>query len=448
MPARRIRLPPWVGAYASFRFGDGLTSSLIPLAMVLHYDAPLWLLALMVAAMNLAGVPAAFLWGKRMERARRRRVVVAGFALSGASMAVMAFLPPLPVFILAGMTFTAFGVATGPAASTMVLQRVPRAQWGRVTGRLSRVTGFAYLAGMATSIAITLQPEWVFVSNGPAFGGQFAAAATMTVGAAVVALASIPPWNPPLPHEDGWDARLAQETVRRFERPVYFPGRLRHAPSLGGLRAAVAGPVRPWLLGYTLTFMGSVCFFASYPGVLANELLIPAGIVLLAQAPSHVVTPLTYTWAGHLGSRHGEARMIVLGGALRTVALPVMCILLLTLRDGALVEIMVLHGLMGLSFAFLSVNGPVILAERHPQGRGPGVGAYHAAVGLGTLLGALFAYIILVTAGLLASYIFAVATATLGFLLLVKAWKEAKQGMGPEDVVQEGASAARRDASE
>lgn len=432
---RRKGLPPWVGAYAAFRFGDGLTSSLVPLAIVIHYQLPLWGLALVVATMNLAGVPAAFLWGKRMEKARRRRVVVTGFALSGLGMLVMATLPPVPIFVAGAVLFTAFGVSTGPAASTMILQRVPRAKWGKVTGALSRVTGFAYLAGMVTSITLTLNPTWFAgfgLGSGPHFDGQFAAATVMALGAAGIALAWVPPWNPPLPHEAGFDARLAQETVRRFERPVYFPGRLRNAPSFAGLREAAAGPVRLWLAGYTLTFMGSVCFFASYPGVLSSEWLLPAGLVLLAQAPSHLVTPLTYTWAGRLGAKWGEARMVMVGGLLRTAALPLLCVLLLAGGKAALPEILVLHALMGLSFAFLSVNGPVILAELHPGGRGPGVGAYHAAVGLGTLLGALSAYVILLVAGLGASYLFSIAMATLGFAMLVRAWRRSAGTLAPQ----------------
>src|SRR5688572_27337430 len=53
----------WRWSYVAFRFGDGASHALIALAVVLHYDLPIWVLAVTTACMNLVGVPATFLWG-------------------------------------------------------------------------------------------------------------------------------------------------------------------------------------------------------------------------------------------------------------------------------------------------------------------------------------------------------------------------------------------------
>ena len=172
-----------------------------------------------------------------------------------------------------------------------------------------------------------------------------------------------------------------------------------------------------------LTFMGSVAFFTSYPGVLSNELLVPAGLVLLAQAPSHLMTPLSYPWAGRHGIRIGESLGVVRGSLLRTAAIPLMCVLVVGVGARALPALMVLHAVMGLSFALIQVNGPILLAQIHPGGRGQGVGTYHAAVGTGTLLGALVTFVLLRIYPYQVSYVFSIAMTILGGLCLYTAHK-------------------------
>ena len=442
-----MRLPRWTWSYVTFRFGDGVTSGLIPLAAILHYHQPLWGLALLTATMNLAGVPATFLWGKLMDLGiRRRPIVVSGFAVTSFALATISTLPPFPVFVAGTILYTVFGVATAPAASTMVLQRVPRARWGRTTAALSRRTGFSYLAGLVTSIVVAVPSEWwqalgpswsgfaasVYL-GGPHFHGQFAASALMSASAAFIAFQTVPAWQPPLPHEAGYDPRVVQATQRRFERSVYFPGRMFTAPSLRAVFAGLRDPHRLWPIGYALTFTGSVCFFASYPGVLSTTLALPAGLVLLAQLPSNLVTPITYPWAGKWGSRFGEARGIVQGSVLRTLTLPVFAIAVIAYDNGvpAYPALLLLHGIMGLSFALIQVNGPVLLADVHPGGRGQGVGTYHAAVGTGTLLGSLLAALLLRVLDYRWSYAAAVVVAAAGFVLLWTASRTAGARPGP-----------------
>lgn len=432
---RPVQLPLWSWSYVTFRFGDGLTSGLIALAVLLHYGLPIWAMALTTAAQNLAGVPAAFLWGKLMDMGvKRRPIVVTGFAMAALSLAVLATLPPYPLFVAASILYTAFGVATAPAASTMVLQRVPRHRWSRTTAALSRRTGAAFLAGMLGSIVIAWPgagPAPSVYLGGPHFPGCFAAAAVMAGMAALLAYLTVPPYQPPLPHEAGHDPRLIQAGQRRFERSVYFPGRLRNRPRLKDLIAMAQSPHRLWPLGYALTFMGSVCFFSSYPGVLSGNLGLAAGLVLLAQAPSNVVTPLTYPWAGRHGTRIGESSGVLEGSLLRTVTLPLFCLAVVVLGARGLPVLLLLHGVMGLSFALIQVNGPVILAGLHPGGRGQGVGTYHAAVGVGTLLGSFSAFVLLSVADYRWSYVFAVAMAVVGGLLLQAAHRRTPAPQAP-----------------
>lgn len=414
----RTGLPAWSWAYVNFRLGDGLSNLLIPLAVVVRYHEPIWMLGVATAVQNLAGVPATFVWGAIVDRTpQRRRVVAAGFLVAAVALAVMAANVPFWLFVVAAAAYTGFGVATAPAASTLVLQGRPRTEWATATGALSRRTGLAYLTGLLIATGVGL------AAGAVDFAGDFAAAAVLSLGAGMLALRTVPTWRPPLPHEADYDPRLAQASQRLFERNVFFPGRLRNRPRLGDVAAAWTRGHRLWPFGIALTFVGSVCFFTSYPGVLSG-LGLSAGLVLLCQTPSNLVSPLAYPLAGRTGARIGEARAVLRGSAIRTTVVPVLALLLGTIAHpgwATLAAVIVLHGLMGLSFALLQVNGVVMLAREHPGGRGRGVGTYHAAVGTGTLVGSALAYVLLRTQDYRVSYIVSVLVAGLGAGLLVAA---------------------------
>ncbi len=192
---------------------------------------------------------------------------------------------------------------------------------------------------------------------------------------------------------------------------------MRHPPRLRDLRATLLKGHRLWPLGFVLTFTGSVCFFASYTGILHDRLHVSDGLVLLCQMPSNLVSPLAYPVAGRWGGRVGEAATVLRGSLLRTLVIPALAVIL-SLAGAApspvVVAILALHGLMGLSFALLQVNGVVLIARDHPGGRGRGVGTYHAAVGLGTLFGSGLAFLLLRHFDYRVSYVAAVAIALLG----------------------------------
>lgn len=408
-----VRVPgpttAWRWSYVAFRLGDGASSALIPLAVVLEYGLPLWVLAVTTACMNLVGVPASFLWGSAMDRSgRRRRIVVGGFAAAAVAMLVLATFPPFVFYVLAAMAYTVFGVATSPAASILALQGIEREQWARATTSLSRRTGLAYLAGMVTTIAVGL------LLDQPPMRALFVAAAV------AAALGGLVAWRT-IPATFAGGVTFASDVTaagqRLFDRPVFMPGRMRHKPTWAGIRTGLRSH-RLLPVGIVLTFMGSVCFFTSYPGVLV-ELGLTAGIVLLCQAPSHIVTPFAYPWAGRLGAKKGKSRMIAAGALLRLLGVPGLCLAILILRADAVPLLLVFHALMGLSFSLLQVNGPLLLAEVHPGGKGQGVGLHHAAVGAGTLLGSVLAFVLLRIADYWVSYIAAMVVTLVGVSFLV-----------------------------
>lgn len=423
-PPPRPHATAWRWSYVAFRFGDGATNALISLAVVLHYGLPVWVLALTTTCMNLAAVPATFLWGTIMDRAQhRRRIVVLGFAAAAGAMAVLATFPAFPVYVVAAMAYTTFGVATSPAASTLALQGVPREDWSKATTSVSRRTGLAFLSGLIISVILGLAlPE-------PPFRAVFAAAAVMATVAALVAARTIPVALPSA------DRRFAADVIaagpRLFERPVFMPTRgIRDTLTWAGLKGAL-GTHRLWPLGLMLTFTGSVCFFTSYPGILHNDLGLAAGLVLVCQAPSHVVTPFAYPWAGRLGTRTGRSRTVAEGAVLRLVGIPALCVSILVFGAASVPILIVAHAIMGFSFSLIQVNSPLLLAEIHPGGKGQAVGLHHAAVGAGTLLGSLACFILLRSFDYWVSYAFAVAMTVVGVACMVAAHRKHERETTP-----------------
>lgn len=400
-----MKLPAWHWAYALFRFGDGLSHGLIPLVPILVHDMPLWAVPATGAAMNLVSVPTSFAWAQLMERSRgvgRRRLAVAGFAVSGVAMATMAFTMPFWAFLLAAAVFTGFGVATAPAASVLVLESVPGRDWAKAAGHLSRRTSITYLAGGTMAAVLGLSGVLVFWQI-------FIAAAFVAVGAAIVAAVTIEPHagrtalgTPRLP--------AIQAMQRRIERPVWLPGRLRFAPSLRGMKWADGHP-RRFLVAIFLLFVASTVFFAAYPGVLSRDAGLSLGLVLIAQMPSNIATPLAYTYAGRWAGRHGDMRAAAVGVSTRLLTLPALMLLVLAWTQASFVPLLIIHAGVGFSFAFLQVSGSTIMAKTHRSGRGAGVGNYHAAVALGCMVGSTTSFLILLWSSF--AVIVAVATACL-----------------------------------
>lgn len=407
----RLRTPGWQWAYAVFKLADGLTHALFPLAVLFVYGKPVWAVAALAAAMNLASVPASFAWAKVMERGRgRRRAAVLGFAVSAAVLSALVLEPGFWPFVALAVLFTLFGTATAPAASILALEGVPRNRWGAATGAMSRRTGYAFLLGVTVTVGLGL-------AGLLDFRVMFAVGALLAATAAGAAWATIRPFEGGSTGPRRYEEGVVVEGQRRFERAVFFPTRLRYRPTWQGVRRALLADPGPFLLATSALFFGTVVFLASYPGVLDQRLGLTAGLILLAQAPSAFLTPLTYTYAGRVGDRQGVSRGAAIGSLIRLLTVPALCLVVLAFGADGFLALLILHGLLGVSFAFIQVNGPCLVAALHPGGRGEGVGAYHAAVAVGTLTGSVVSAAVLLLWDLRVSYAVAAGATVLGGVL-------------------------------
>ncbi len=400
-------LPKWHRAYTLFRVADGATAALIPLMAVTAYGLPAWGAAMVVVAMNLAGVPASYMWGTLMESGRgRRRLATTGFAVAGTALVGLAFLPPWPLYLLGAAAFTAFGGATASAAGRLILEGQGRSDWGAMTSRLNLVMSSAYMVGLMAviiwSFAGTLAPLGVFLG-----------AAVLCVAAALVAWKTIRPFVPV--HVSDWDPKPQEQM--RLERPVWLPQRLRVR-----LRwPRTAGPHRKLALGVAITFLGTTAFNSSFSGVLAADLHLSVALVLLAQVPSHLTIPIGFRMTLPMLRSHGEQRVARIGLVTRLLTVPAMAVTILWWHPNLYWFLLSLGAVMGLTFAMVQATVPCILAAAHPRSTGRGLGAYHGAVALGVLTGSGVVAIVLRVAPLAWSYALSVAGMAIGTGIILSA---------------------------
>ncbi len=377
-----MKLPAWTWAFAAFRFADGVTHALVPLLPLIVLDLPIWTVAATVAVMNLASVPSGFLWSGLMDKTHgigRRRLAVTGFALAAVALVGMSLQLGLWWHLAFGVMFTAFGVASAPAASVLILESSGRGAYSHINGAMIRRTGYAYLAGSMVAVAWGLS-------------GTLNVRVAMLVGASVALLAAlvanttIAPASGPTPPLD------LPGNGRRFERMVWFPRVLRHGWPTG---AKLRGPPARLALVILLFFVGSSMLFSTYPGVLADRWGLGLGLVLLSQAPSQFVTPWMHGKAGHLTRETGELNVFRLGGTLRLLVVPGLAVVILFGSPMWLPLVLALHAVAGVSFSLLQVSGMGLLSRLHPGGHGAGVGTHHAVVAMGGLLGSTIASVVL-----------------------------------------------------
>ena len=187
------------------------------------------------------------------------------------------------------------------------------------------------------------------------------------------------------------------------------------------LGVALRGRPAVLLVAVSLTVAGPVLFLTTYPAVLANRLALGAGLILAAQVPASLGTQAWYGMAGSHATRHGHARGLAWATGLRLVALAGLVVTIQWAGRDGLAALFVWHALLGVGFAFLQVNGPCLAAHQHPVSRADGVGAFHVAVGMGTLGGALLATLLAALASLASSYAVAVLLTFAGWALVGRA---------------------------
>jgi MFS family permease len=372
-----------------------------------------WVFSLYVLG-NLVGTPVMAALSDRAGRRWIYALCVGGFALGSLIVA----LAPTFAVLLAGRLvqgFSAGGIF--PVASAVVGDTFPPEQRGSALGLLGAVFGIAFLIGpILGGVLLLLGWPWLFLINlpialgvivlslrllptaGARAGAPFDLAGTLTLGAALAALAYGLTVLDPAQLSQGQIDPLALPMLavavlllpvfvwieRRAAAPILQPALFRSRP----IRLTAALAVGAGIAETSVVFIPALLTIAF--GVSASTASFMLLVIVLAMA---VGSPVS----GRLLDRFGS-RLVITGGTLLSAA----GLLILGLFPGSLALFYVASVLLGLGLAVLlgAALRYVLLNETAASERAAAQGLLTVTMGVGQLLGAVVVGLIAASATL------------------------------------------------
>ncbi len=372
-----------------------------------------WVFSLYVLG-NLVGTPVMAALSDRAGRRWIYALCVGGFALGSLIVA----LAPTFAVLLAGRLvqgFSAGGIF--PVASAVVGDTFPPEQRGSALGLLGAVFGIAFLIGpILGGVLLLLGWPWLFLINlpialgvivlslrllptaGARAGAPFDLAGTLTLGAALAALAYGLTVLDPAQLSQGQIDPLALPMLavavlllpvfvwieRRAAAPILQPALFRSRP----IRLTAALAVGAGIAETSVVFIPALLTIAF--GVSASTASFMLLVIVLAMA---VGSPVS----GRLLDRFGS-RLVITGGTLLSAA----GLLILGLFPGNLALFYVASVLLGLGLAVLlgAALRYVLLNETAASERAAAQGLLTVTMGVGQLLGAVVVGLIAASATL------------------------------------------------
>ncbi len=372
-----------------------------------------WVFSLYVLG-NLVGTPVMAALSDRAGRRWIYALCVGGFALGSLIVA----LAPTFAVLLAGRLvqgFSAGGIF--PVASAVVGDTFPPEQRGSALGLLGAVFGIAFLIGpILGGVLLLLGWPWLFLINlpialgvivlslrllptaGARAGAPFDLAGTLTLGAALAALAygltvldpaqlsqgQIDPLAPPMLAVAVLLLPVFVWIERRAAAPILQPALFRSRP----IRLTAVLAVGAGIAETSVVFIPALLTIAF--GVSASTASFMLLVIVLAMA---VGSPVS----GRLLDRFGS-RLVITGGTLLSAA----GLLILGLFPGSLALFYVASVLLGLGLAVLlgAALRYVLLNETAASERAAAQGLLTVTMGVGQLLGAVVVGLIAASATL------------------------------------------------
>lgn len=372
-----------------------------------------WVFSLYVLG-NLVGTPVMAALSDRAGRRWIYALCVGGFALGSL---IVALAPTFAILLVGRLVqgFSAGGIF--PVASAVVGDTFPPEQRGSALGLLGAVFGIAFLIGpILGGVLLLLGWPWLFLINlpialvvivlslrllptaGARAGAPFDLAGTLTLGAALAALAYGLTVLDPAQISQGQIDPLALPMLaaavlllpvflwieQRAAAPILQPALFRSRP----LRLTAALAVGAGIAETAVVFIPALLTIAF--GVSASTASFMLLVVVLAMA---VGSPIS----GRMLDRFGS-RLVITGGTLLSAA----GLLLLGLFPSNLVLFYVASVLLGLGLAVLlgAALRYVLLNETAASERAAAQGLLTVTMGVGQLLGAVLVGLIAASAAL------------------------------------------------
>lgn len=382
----------WYYSYLPGNIAGGATSTLIPLfALILGASAAE--VGIIAAAASIASVPAFMLWGGLSDRMGRRRVfAVIGFVGMALSFFAMAASTDIPHLYLSNILLGALSAAAAPVGTVLIMEMSKRAEWPDRLALFSRIGGVGFIAGLA------IGAFWLQGLSGP-WGPAGSMRALFLAGALLSVLSAAMAWR--WIRDPGVTIKrshipLSEHIYLAVERVRFLPSRLLHYFSFfgnhGEKRQAYSGALKTYYVSVILLFSGFTAFYAVFPVFLAGSVGFSGSQIFAIYIASQAVSAIIYARVGRVISKVGARKVQLAGATARIILFPAfLALVIFPIGIGAaFAAALIIHGLIGASWALINVAGSTIVSRLAPkEGLAQTFGLYNAVQGIGSIAGPL-----------------------------------------------------------
>ena len=381
----------WYYSFLPNNIAGGATSTLIPLfAFLLGAGAAE--VGIIAASSSIASVPAFMLWGGLSDRlGRRRAFIVVAFLGMAISLGLMTISQGIVELYLANLLMGAL-TSAGIAGTVLIMETSERSEWPEKLAFFSQIGGIGFILGLA------IGGSWLAIFSGP-WGQNGSMRALFLAGTMLSLLSALMAWrwirDPDISVKRS-SISIPEHLYLAVERVKYLPHRLLHYFDFSNdseRRHSLSPTLRSYYVCVLLQFAGFTGFYAMFPIFLAGPMRLDGSQVFAVFIASQVVSAAIYSKVGRWITRVGARRAQIVGATARIALFPTFLTLALfpTTLPFVFMAALLLHGLIGASWAIINVSGSTIVSRLAPKdGRAQTFGLYNAVQGVGAIAGPLF----------------------------------------------------------
>jgi len=434
MDKERAKEEKWYYSFLPYNLSAGSTNALIPLFITEGLKGTVAQVGIVNAAISLASVPGAILWGNLSDTTRKRvPFVLLGFLGVAFSLFLMGFAGSMTEYYVANLIFGFMGASIAPVGTVMVLECFPRQQWAKRLGDFSRVGGLGWVLGLIIGTAwLTLFPDegdgvqmraLFMLAGGLGFLSVFLGWHYMREPSNRVLRKELPQFD------------LYRTPVYLVEKMRYMPHRLLYIVELSGKNISPVNfsrNLKKYCAVVFLAFTGFLSFYVALPIYLSQYVGLSSAHVFAVYLASSFISLIFYVYTGKLVDRFGGRRVQGVAFSLRMVIFPLFFIVTLAPLDltSLFILMCLLNGISGMCWALLIVAGDSLVAGMSLRRfRSQSMGLYNSVRGVATIVGSLVGGVVAQYFGYLALFLVSslFVLISLALLLAIKVDKDAEE---------------------
>jgi MFS family permease len=393
----------WFSAFIPFNAALYATAPLIPLFTAMLGGSPIEV-GLIVAANQIAAVPALLIWGRALDRSGKRKIfVVFSFASSAAIYALLWLTSSIQLLALSYTLLAVFSTASIPAPTMLIIETYRKLEWE------DRIARFNFSVGLGWISGLILGSTWLNFYDIKSF---FALCAVLSSLSALLSHALIEdpkitleskPFILHFVHASSEIAKSFFTFATEIPQIVHLRRLVRQA------RTALTRDLPLFFSSAFTFFIGSALTFTQFPLFVGERYKMAASQVLVLYLSMAVVAEVFYRIAAQLATGSHASLLLARATYLRAaMATGFAIIAMLVIPMQTLPFLVILFVIAGFSWSIISVTSQVVVSKLAQAGkRGQTLAIYNMLGSSATILGAVLSGIIVKYAGYTSMFLLA-----------------------------------------